>query len=43
VINKVIDVRQSVFLEGKGLLDSVLVANEVLELRVFQGGLREGI
>jgi len=31
VINKVIDVRQSVFLEGRGLLDNVLVANEVLE------------
>jgi len=31
VINKVIDVRQSTFLEGRSLLDSVLVANEVLE------------
>jgi len=31
VINKVIDVRQSAFLEGRGLLKSVLVANEVLE------------
>jgi len=31
VISKVIDVRQSTFLEGRGLLDSVLVANEVLE------------
>jgi len=31
VIGKVIDVRQSAFLEGRGLLDNVLVANEVLE------------
>jgi len=31
VISKVIDVRQSAFLEGRGLLESVLVANEVLE------------
>jgi len=31
VICKVIDVRQSTFLEGRGLLDSVLVVNEVLE------------
>jgi len=31
VISKVIDVRQSAFLEGRGLLDSVLVENEVLE------------
>jgi len=31
VTNKVIDSRQSAFLEGRGLMDSVLVANEVLE------------
>jgi len=31
VISKLIDTRQSDFLEGRGLLDSVLVANEVLE------------
>jgi len=31
VISKVINVRQSTFLEGRGLLDSVLVANEILE------------
>ena len=31
MISKVIDVRQSAFLEGRGLLDSILVANEVLE------------
>ena len=31
MIRKVIDIRQSTFLEGRGLLDSVLVANEVLE------------
>ena len=31
VLNKVIDLRQIVFLEGMGLLDNVLVANEVLE------------
>jgi len=31
VISKVIDVRQSAFLEGMRLLDSVLVANEVIE------------
>ena len=29
--SKVIDDRQSTFLEGRGLQDSVLVANEVLE------------
>jgi len=31
VLHKVIDVRQLAFLEGRGLIDSVLVANEVLE------------
>jgi len=31
VISKVIDVRQSTFLKRRGLLDSVLRANEVLE------------
>ena len=31
VISKVIDVKQSTFLEGRGLMDSVLVANEVLD------------
>jgi len=31
VIGKIIDVRQSTFLEGRCLLDSVLVANEILE------------
>jgi len=31
VISKLIDVRKSAFLEGRGLLNNVLVANEVLE------------
>ena len=31
MINKVIDAKQYSFLEGRGLLDSILVANEVLE------------
>jgi len=31
VISKVIHSRQSTFLEGRGLMDSVLVANEVLD------------
>ncbi|XP_068483400.1 uncharacterized protein [Phaseolus vulgaris] len=31
VLHKVIDVRQSTFLAGRGLMDSVLVANEVLK------------
>jgi len=31
VLYKVINARQLVFLEGRGIMDSVLVANEVLE------------
>lgn len=31
VLSEIIDSRQSTFLEGRGLLDNVLVANEVLE------------
>ena len=31
VLNKVIDLRQTASLEGRGLLDSVLVANETIE------------
>jgi len=31
VISKVIDVRQTIFLERRGLLDSVLVVNEVFD------------
>ena len=31
VTQSVIDLRQSTFLEGRGLMDSVLVANENLE------------
>jgi len=31
VLHKVIDGRQSVFLEDRGLMDGVLAANEVLE------------
>ena len=31
VISKVIDIRQSAFLEGRGILDSIMVANEVIE------------
>jgi len=33
VMSKIIDTKQSYFLEGPGLLDGVLVANEVLEER----------
>jgi len=31
VISKVINIKQSAFLEGRGILDSILVANEVIE------------
>jgi len=31
VLNKIIDSKQSTFLEGRGLMDSILVANKVLE------------
>jgi len=31
VINKITDTKQSAFIEGRGLLDRVLVANETLE------------
>jgi len=31
VLYKVIDARQSAFFEGRGIMDNVLVANEVLE------------
>ena len=31
MIGKIIDARQLAFLEGRGLLDNVLVANEILE------------
>jgi len=31
VISKVIDIRQSAFLEGRGILDNILVANETIE------------
>ena len=33
MINKVIDASQSAFLEGRGLMDGVLVENEVLDER----------
>jgi len=31
MLNCVIDVKQSSFLEGRGLLESVVVANEVID------------
>jgi len=47
VISKFIDLRQSAFLEGRRIFDSVLMTNKVLEeakrkkkkLRLIQGGL----